>query len=101
MLRIPLRRWRNHDQKALIQNLNRGLAARIVEQMSPDDATDLLEELDDELRHALLNRVPEEERAELKTLLTFDPDTAGGVMNTEVVILDQDLSPDQGNRQDP
>ena len=86
----------DHDQKELIQNLNRGLAARIVEQMSPDDATDLLEELDDELRHALLNRVPEEERAELKTLLTFDPDTAGGVMNTEVVILDQDLSPDQG-----
>eukprot|EP00828_Plagiopyla_frontata_P017320 TRINITY_DN22495_c0_g1_i1.p1 TRINITY_DN22495_c0_g1~~TRINITY_DN22495_c0_g1_i1.p1 ORF type:complete len:224 (+),score=60.61 TRINITY_DN22495_c0_g1_i1:65-736(+) len=86
----------DHDQRELIQNLNRGLAARIVEQMSPDDATDLLEELDDELRHALLNRVPEEERAELKTLLTFDPDTVGGVMNTEVVILDQDLSPDQG-----
>ena len=86
----------DHDQRALIKNLNTGLAARIVEQMSPDDATDLLEELDDELRHALLNRVPEEERAELKTLLTFDPDTAGGVMNTEVVILDQDLSPDQG-----
>lgn len=86
----------DHDQKALIQHLNRGLAARIVEQMSPDDATDLLEELDDELRHALLKRVPAEERAELKTLLTFDPDTAGGVMNTEVVILDQDLSPDQG-----
>jgi len=84
----------DRDQKELIQNLNRGLAARIVEQMSPDDATDLLEGLDEELRHALLIRVPEEERAELKTLLTFDPDTAGGVMNTEVVILDQDLNAD-------
>ena len=48
------------------------------------------------LQKALLSRVPAEERAELKTLLTFDPDTAGGVMNTEVVILDQDLSADQG-----
>ncbi|ADU62728.1 MAG: magnesium transporter [Pseudodesulfovibrio sp.] len=83
------------DQIELFKNLNRGLGARIVEQMSPDDATDLLEGLDEELRHALLNRVAAEERAELKTLLTFDPDTAGGVMNTEVVILDQDLNVDQ------
>ncbi|QGY41232.1 magnesium transporter [Pseudodesulfovibrio cashew] len=85
----------DHDQKILIQNLNHGLAARIVEEMAPDDATDLLEDLDEEHRQALLRRVPEEERAELKTLLTFDPDTAGGVMNTEVVILDQDLAPDE------
>tara|TARA_B100000683_G_scaffold274586_1_gene323100 strand:- start:6489 stop:7820 length:1332 start_codon:yes stop_codon:yes gene_type:complete len=85
----------SNDQIALIQNLNRGLAARIVNQMSPDDATDLLEGLDEVLRQALLQRVPAEERAELKTLLTFDPDTAGGVMNTEVVILDQDLHVDE------
>ena len=82
------------DQKVLISNLNRGLAARIVDEMSPDDATDLLDNLDEDLQKALLSRVPAEERAELKTLLTFDPDTAGGVMNTEVVILDQDLNVD-------
>ena len=85
----------DRDQKILIENLNNGLAARIVEEMAPDDATDLLEDLDEEHRQALLRRVPAEERAELKTLLTFDPDTAGGVMNTEVVILDQDLNADQ------
>jgi len=85
----------DRDQKALISNLNRGLAARIVDEMAPDDATDLLDSLDNDLQKALLSRVPEEDRAELKTLLTFDPDTAGGVMNTEVVILDQDLNADQ------
>lgn len=84
-----------HDQKLLIEHLNHGLAARIVEEMSPDDATDLLEYLDDAHQQAILKRVPAEERAELRTLLTFDPDTAGGVMNTEVVILDQDLNADQ------
>lgn len=83
------------DQRALITNLNRGLAARIIEEMSPDDATDLLEGIDESLQKSLLSRVPAEDRAELKTLLTFDPDTAGGVMNTEVVILDQDLNADQ------
>jgi magnesium transporter len=85
----------DRDQKLLMEHLNHGLAARIVEEMAPDDATDLLEDLEDDLQQAILKRVPEEERAELKTLLTFDPDTAGGVMNTEVVILDQDLTPDE------
>jgi len=83
------------DQQALIASLNRGLGARILEQMAPDDATDLLEGLEEDLRKALLSRVQAEDRAELKTLLTFDPHTAGGVMNTEVVILDQDLNADQ------
>ena len=83
------------DQQALIVNLNKGLAARILEQMAPDDATDLLEGLEEEQRRALLSMVTAEDRAELKTLLTFDPDTAGGVMNTEVVILDQDLTADE------
>ncbi|NDV20537.1 magnesium transporter [Pseudodesulfovibrio sp. JC047] len=82
------------DQQALIVNLNKGLAARILEQMAPDDATDLLEGLEEEQRRALLSMVTAEDRAELKTLLTFDPDTAGGVMNTEAVILDQDLNAD-------
>ncbi|WP_319466735.1 magnesium transporter [uncultured Pseudodesulfovibrio sp.] len=91
---LSLAEMETHDQKEIIQNLNRGLAGRIVAHMSPDDATDLLDELDYELQQALLRRVPAEERAELKTLLTFDPDTAGGVMNTEVVILDQDLNVD-------
>ena len=84
-----------NEQKSLIESLNRGLAARILEQMSPDDATDLLKSLSEDLRRNLLSRVPDEDRAELKTLLTFDPDTAGGVMNTEVVILDQGLTVDQ------
>ncbi|BDQ36104.1 magnesium transporter MgtE [Pseudodesulfovibrio nedwellii] len=83
------------DQQALIVNLNKGLAARILEHMAPDDATDLLEGLEEEQRRALLNMVTAEDRAELNTLLTFDPDTAGGVMNTEVVILDQDLTADE------
>jgi magnesium transporter len=84
-----------HDQQSLFQNLNHGFAAKILEQMAPDDATDILESLDEEHRKALLRRVKAKERAELRNLLTFHPDSAGGAMNTEVVILDQALTVDQ------
>lgn len=84
-----------HDQVPLIMRLNQGLAARIIEEMSPDDATDLLEQLDDDHQRSLLRRVSDEDRAELRNLLTFHPETAGGVMNTEVIVMDQDLNVDQ------
>lgn len=83
------------DQALLMRRLSLGLGARILEQMFPDDATDLLNNLDEDLRRTLLSKVKAEDRAELKALLTFDPDIAGGVMNTEVVVLDQDLTVDQ------
>ena len=83
------------DQAALMESLNQGLAVRIVESMSPDDAADLLESLDEEHRRALLKRMAAEDRAGLKALLTFDPDTAGGVMNTQVLILPETLTADQ------
>ncbi|GAB7022864.1 magnesium transporter [Salidesulfovibrio brasiliensis] len=84
-----------HDRKILIKNLPPGLAARIVGEMSPDDATDLLGELDEPHRKKLLGKLEAEDRAEIKTLMTFDPDTAGGVMNTEVVVLPQRLTADE------
>ncbi|MCM0754462.1 magnesium transporter [Desulfovibrio aminophilus] len=85
----------SHDQAMLVRSLSLGLAARIIEHMSPDDATDLLNNLDEDLRRTLLSKLTAEDRASLRTLLTFDPDTAGGVMNTEVVVLNQDLNVDQ------
>ncbi len=84
-----------HDQNALMTKLDESLAANIIEEMAPDDATDVLEALDEDLQKSLLRRVKAEDRVELRTLLTFDPDTAGGVMNTEVVILAHNLTVDQ------
>ncbi len=84
-----------YDQRELMERLNTGLAARVLEFMSPDDATDILEDLDDDHREAILRQIKAEDREELSTLLTFDPETAGGVMNTEVAVLREDLTVDQ------
>lgn len=84
-----------YDQRDLMEKLNSGLAARILEYMSPDDATDILEDFDEDRREAILRQIKAEDREELSTLLTFDPETAGGVMNTEVAMLREDLTVDQ------
>ncbi|HEY6218770.1 MAG TPA: magnesium transporter, partial [Gemmatimonadaceae bacterium] len=46
---------------------------------------DVLEELDEEQVEEILSEIPTEQRKETETLLSFEPDTAGGLMTTEFV----------------
>jgi CBS domain-containing protein len=55
--------------------------------MQPDDAADLLSELAPEVAERLLQLMEPDEAADLRRLLTYDEDTAGGLMTTEPVIL--------------
>lgn len=84
-----------HDRSELMRSLSPDFAADLLEEMSPDDAADVLEDLDAAHQRVLLQRVEDDDAHEIETLMTFDPDTAGGVMNTEVTVLDQDLTADQ------
>lgn len=84
-----------HERVELLERLDPRHAAALVSEMSPDDAADILEELKDEHALNILGRVPKEDAAEIRNLMTYDPDTAGGVMNTEIVILDERLTADQ------
>ena len=62
-------------------------AASLVTDMSADRATDLLADLDEAPREAILGHVDAGTRAQLRTLLTYPSDTAGGMMTTEFVAV--------------
>lgn len=59
--------------------------APIVEEMETDDIADLLQEVDDNTANLLLAQLPVEEREDVKELLTYDPASAGGIMQSELV----------------
>lgn len=82
-------------QTDILENLDPEVAARILGEMSPDDAADVLSELDEDHRDQLLRYVEAEDAEEIRTLLAFDEDTAGGIMNTEIIILNHNLTADQ------
>lgn len=62
-------------------------AARVLSAMAPDDAADLLAELDQERRLPTLQRLPAATQAKLRRLLTYHPETAGGLMSPDFVAL--------------
>ncbi len=66
--------------------------ADVLEEMSPDEAADLLAELPQERSEDLLEMMETEEREEVKLLLSYPEDTAGGLMTTDVVIVSPALT---------
>ncbi|OGV34223.1 MAG: magnesium transporter [Lentisphaerae bacterium GWF2_45_14] len=58
--------------------------ARIVSEMAPDDATDFLRELDPEEQKSVWDLLNGEIKEELKSLLGYDDDSAGGIMTPEL-----------------
>jgi magnesium transporter len=62
------------------------LAAAVTE-MTGEAAADLLFELDDDLKENVLSLMDDESEREIRRLLDFAPDTAGGLMTTEIAAL--------------
>lgn len=79
----------------VLENLDADDAARIIAEMAPDDAADVLDDLEAGHRDALLKRLDREDSEELRHLLNFDPDSAAGAMNTEVILLESSFTVDE------
>lgn len=80
------------EQVDVIASLDTDRAADVLEEMDPDDAADLIAELEPGLAETILQRMEPEEARDVRTLLSYDAATAGGLMNPEPVILGVDAT---------
>jgi CBS domain-containing protein len=79
-------------QVDILEDLEPGRAADILEEMDPDEAADLVADLSDESRVEILGLMEKEEADEVQELMTYDEDTAGGIMTTEFVAVPANLT---------
>ncbi|SMX80059.1 magnesium transporter MgtE N-terminal domain-containing protein [Brevibacterium antiquum] len=77
----------DETQVELLSALDTQRAVTVLEEMEPDDAADLLGELSDEQAERFLALMEPDDAEDVRTLLSYDEDTAGGLMTTEPVIL--------------
>jgi CBS domain-containing protein len=75
------------EQVGLVANLDPTRLARVLDEMEADDAADLLGEFSATLQAELLRAMDPEEAEPVRRLLSYQPDTAGGLMTPEPVIL--------------
>jgi Mg2+ transporter MgtE len=80
------------DQRSVIENMDAERASEILEEMGPDEAADLLADLSADRAREILELMETEEAEEVRELLSFREDTAGGLMTTEFVSVSVNLT---------
>jgi flagellar motility protein MotE (MotC chaperone)/sporulation protein YlmC with PRC-barrel domain len=76
-------------QASILESLETEKAAEIVEEMSPHEAADVLNEMEEATTQEILMEMESEPESEVRELLEFKEDTAGGMMNTEYIALSE------------
>jgi len=75
----------SEHQVEFIRSKSNEDAARILERMAPDDAADLLGEIDQERRKPVFDMMAPSQQHKLRKLLQYHPSTAGGMMSPDYV----------------
>ena len=90
----------------ILANLNEEVRASLIEQMKPeelvaategletDDLADILPEMPQDVIQELLLTMEQQDRERLRSVLSYDEDTAGGLMNLDTVVVRADLTLD-------
>jgi magnesium transporter len=75
----------------LLKNLHPEKRTDIVEELDYDDATDIISQLDEDEQHEILKDIDADDASSIRALLKYDEDTAGGIMNPQVIRVNINL----------
>jgi hypothetical protein len=82
----------DHHQREFLEDRPDGEIAEIVSRMAPDDAADVIGELDEDRREGVLALLPVSQRVKVRALLGYDPAEAGGLMSPDFLLLPDSTS---------
>ena len=80
------------DQVEILEHLDSERAADVLEEMSPDDAADLIADLPPETAAMLLELMESDDAEDVKRLMSYAEETAGGMMTPQPVVLGPDAT---------
>jgi magnesium transporter len=80
----------SHPEDLLI-SLHPEKRSDIVEEMDYDVATDIISQLDEEDQQEILEDIDQDDATSIRALLNYDEDTAGGLMNPQVICVNINL----------
>ncbi|MDE5552481.1 MAG: magnesium transporter [Muribaculaceae bacterium] len=81
------------DRKKLLENMDPEQIGAFIDLLDTDDAVDLIQELDKEDREEVIQHIDDMEQAgDIVDLLQYDEDTAGGLMGTELIEVNENMS---------
>jgi magnesium transporter len=81
-------------QANLVEHMSDEKVANLLEEMEPDEAADLLAELPEKRSRGLLSLMNKEDSDDVRKLLSYPEDSAGGIMTTEYACVPPNVTAD-------
>jgi magnesium transporter len=82
----------HEDLRELVDDLDDSTLAAICRSSAADDAADLLDTLDEGRRERILEQLGATDSARLEALLEHENPTAGSIMNTDFLAIDEEMT---------
>ncbi|MBR6127254.1 magnesium transporter [bacterium] len=79
-------------QVEILGDIDENLASRLVSKLPHDDAADVLGNMEEDETEAFLENLPQKFSSEVQELLTYNEDTAGGIMNPLVLTVSDNMT---------
>ncbi len=81
-------------RKGILKNIRPEKLAAVAEGMDVDDLAEVLRTLPDSVYREVLNSMDSQDRSRVEAALSFEEDTAGGIMNTDTITIRPDVTVD-------
>jgi len=81
-------------RKGILKNIRPEKLAAVAEGMDVDDLAEVLRTLPDSIYQKVLSSMDSQDRSRVETALSYEEDTAGGIMNTDTITIRPDVSVD-------
>jgi len=91
---LILKELNENIQKQIIGNLETDEIISITENFAIDDLADIIPSLPEKALHKLLLSMDEQNKTHLQKVLTYDDNTAGGLMNTDIIVIRANVTVD-------
>ncbi len=88
----------DHLRDDLAEHLLPQQLSDAVEEMASDDAADVIADLPEDVAQDVIEALPQEDREEVESLLAYPEDSAGGLMQTELVSISEQATVDEAVR---
>jgi len=82
-------------QVEILSEIDEEKASNIILKMPHDSVADVLGDLEDSDSENYLNKLPERISNQIRELLSYPEDSAGGIMNSDVITVDKDMTVDE------
>lgn len=79
-------------QVEILGDIDESLASRLISKLPHDEAADVLGDMEDDDTETYLDKLPEKFSSEIRELLTYNEDTAGGIMNPLVLTVSHNMT---------